>query len=329
MNKIRQFVNDTDIGRFRLWVQILAFGFLIYGGTLAINVGMDLPTFSCPYANKSVGTCYFIGLQHRLVLPFKDFISFRGLGIVTATLSFLIWFVFLNKAWCGFICPLGTIQDMITRLRSALGIPYGQYSRQSFVRLKKIKYLLLALLILIPIGIANSIPGTPKLSHDWATPFCMICPGRTVLPLFTGDTSQLGIDFSSKTKMVFTALGMSVTGIFFVGAFVHRRFFCFFCPMSAFQYIFSKLGMLRLVKDGGKCTKCGDCYRACDMGIHDIADDVQTRNVVRDDCMMCFKCVAACPEDHALKVQFLRLTAYESTQEGFFKRMEKKVRHEK
>ncbi len=310
-------------------MQLLAFGVLVYGGYLAIDIGMDLPTFSCPYNNKSAGSCYFIGLQHRLVLPFDNFISFRGLGIITATLSFLVWFVFLNKAWCGFVCPLGTLQDWITKLRVALRIPYGEYSRDTFARLKKIKYLVLVLMILIPIGIANSLPGLPSLSHDWATPFCMICPGRTVLPLLTGDTSQLAIDYSSKTKMVFSSLGMVVTGLFFVGSFFRKRFFCFFCPMSAFHYIFSKIGMLRLVKEGKKCTKCGDCYRACDMGIHDIADDVENTNMVKDDCMLCFKCVAACPEDETLKVKFLKWTPYEATQEGFFKRMERKVRHEK
>ncbi len=72
--------------------------------------------------------------------------------------------------------------------------------------------LVLLPLILIPMGIGNSFAGLPMLNHDFGVPFCMICPGRTILPLFTGDISQLAIDFSSKTKMVLTALGMVVTG---------------------------------------------------------------------------------------------------------------------
>ncbi|MDH5721118.1 MAG: 4Fe-4S binding protein [Spirochaetia bacterium] len=320
MNKITKFVNNASIKRFRFWFQIVAFFIIIYGGYAAIEIGENLPTFACPYLDKPGGTCFLMGLQHRFTLPFDQFISFRGLAIITSILFFLAGFVFLNKAWCGYVCPIGTLQDWFTKIRQKLGIRYSNYSEKKFKKLKKIKYILLALLILIPLGIANSIPGVGKLSHDWGVPFCMVCPGRTVLPIFNGDFSQLTIDFSSKTKMVFTFLGMAVTGMFFAGAFYKKRFFCFFCPMSAFQFIFKKLGLLRLVKDGSKCTKCGDCYRACDMGIREIADDVENKDIVKDDCMMCFKCVAACPEEGCLKVNFLSKTIYKATEEGFYKR---------
>ncbi len=74
-------------------------------------------------------------------------------------------------------------------------------------------------------------------------------------------------------------------------------------------------------KDGAKCTRCGNCYRACDVGIRAIADDVDSKNIVKDDCMMCLECVEACPEDGALKAHFLGIPIYESTSEGFFKRL--------
>lgn len=264
-----------------------------------------------------------LGLQHRLSAPFNRYI---GMGILISFVYFIIWFITLNKAWCGFICPLGTIQDWITRLRIKLGISYGEYSGKMFKKLGKIKYLLLALLILIPIGIGNSIAGLPKLSHELGTPFCMTCPGRTVIPLFTLNPEQMAVDFSSVAKTVLSSLGLAVTGIFFAGSFVKKRFFCLFCPMSALHYIFSRLGLLRLVKDGSKCTKCGNCFRACDMGIREIADDVINKNMVNEDCMMCFKCVSACPEDQCLKVNFLGITVYEAAETGFYKRTSKKTR---
>jgi hypothetical protein len=36
------------------------------------------------------------------------------------------------------------------------------------------------------------------------------------------------------------------------------------------------------------------------------------------------KCVEVCPENDCLKVSFLGLSVFKSTQEGFFKRQEKK-----
>jgi len=121
--------------------------------------------------------------------------------------------------------------------------------------------------------------------------------------------------------MVLTALGMGITGIFLAGSFYKKRFICLFCPMSAFHYIFSKAALLRLSKDGSKCTRCGNCHRACDVGIHDIADDLESKNIVKDDCMMCFKCVEMCPENECLEIKFLGFPVYKATEEGFFTRM--------
>lgn len=312
------------MSRLRFWVQIVFFLLLLYGGLFAVNIGDQLPTFSCVFNDNRGGSCYLMGFQHQMALPFKQYLSGRGIGLLIGFITFTVFFLLLNKSWCGFICPLGTLQDWLTLLRRKLGIRYSNYSASSFKKLGKIKFVLLALLILIPMSMGNSLAGLPKLNHDFSVPFCMICPARSILPLFSGDFSQLTIDFSSKTKLVLTALGLMITGIFLLGSFNKRRFFCLFCPMSAFHYIFSKLGILRLSKDGSKCTRCGNCSRACDIGIREIADDIINKNIIKDDCMMCFKCVEVCPEENCLHVSFVGIRIYESTTEGFFNRMEGK-----
>lgn len=326
MNRLAKRLNRGDLNRFRFWFQLASFALLIYGGWLAINIGDRLPTFACVFDESRGGSCYLMGFQHQTNIPLPQLFSGRGIGLLVGLLTFIGFFLLFNKAWCGFACPLGTVQDWLTKLRSKLRIRYSEYTPETFTRLKKIKYLLLALLILLPLGMSNSLFGLPPLNHDFATPFCMICPGRTLLPIFNGDFSQLAIDFSSTTKLVLTTLGLAITGIFLAGAFFKRRFFCLFCPMSAFHYIFHRAALLRLSKRGENCSRCGNCYRVCDMGIHEIADDLESRNIVQDDCMMCLKCVAACPEDKCLRVTFLGLPLYESTTEGFFRRMEKKNR---
>lgn len=321
MKRVKRFLNNADIDRFRFYVQIGSFFILIYGGYLAIDLGTDLPTFACPFTSGAGGVCYLFSLQHQTNMPLIQLAGGRGIGLFMGLATFFLLLIFFNKSWCGFICPLGTIQDWITRARVRAGIRYSVYSGRIFKRLKKIKYLLLILLVLLPLGMSNSLFGLPRLSHEFATPYCMVCPGRTVLPLFSGNASQLAVDVSSTPKMVLTALGMAVTGLFLVGAFVKRRFFCLFCPMSALQFLFSKAGLLRLTKDGSTCTRCGNCYRVCDVGIREIADDIDSRNIVKDDCMMCFKCVAACPEEGCLQVGFLGAPLYVSTEEGFHKRV--------
>lgn len=317
MKKLKLYINNSDITRFRLYAQIILFFLVIYGGYLAVDLGNSLPTFSCAFVEKKIGNCYLYPLQHQLTLPLSQIFSGRGLAVLIGLGTFFLWFIVLNKGWCGWVCPLGTIQDWISKIREKAGIRYAEYPEQIFKRLGKIKYVLLALLILLPLGMGNHL-----LSHEFGTPFCMICPGRTILPLFNGDTSQLVIDYSSKTKVALTALGMAITGLFVVGSYFKERFFCLFCPMAALHFIFSKASLLRFTKEGSKCTKCGNCYRVCDVGIREIADDVTSRNIVKDDCVMCFKCVAACPEEGCLEVGMFGMSIYKSTEEGFFRRAE-------
>ena len=319
---LRDGVNGVDFNRFRFWLQVFFFAFLVYGGFLGIDLGHSLPTFSCVYNGEGrPGMCYLAPLQHQLAQPWPKLFGEAGIAVLTGFSIFFLWFIALNKGWCGFVCPLGTIQDWITGLRKRLGVRYSRYSETQFQTLSWIKYVLLALMILIPLGI-----GGGYISHDMSAPYCAICPARLIIPVFAGDFRQLVVDFSSPAKLVMTALGALVGGLFLVGSFVKKRFWCFFCPMSAFHYLLSKPALFRLKKDGDKCTRCGDCYSVCDLQIKEIADDVKTPQIMMDDCIVCLKCVAACPEEGALKASFAGMTIFELTEAGFVKRMEKGVR---
>lgn len=321
MKRLKDAVDRVDLNRFRFWLQLAMFALLVNGGYLAVDLGSRLPMFSCGFNEEGrAGVCYLLPLQHQLSRTWPQLFSIAGMSVLTGFGVFFLWFMVLNKGWCGYVCPLGTIQDWITALRRRLGARYSRYTQGQFRQLSRIKYLLLALMILIPLGI-----GGGWFSRDMGTPFCLICPGRMILPMFTGDFSQFTIDFSSKTALVMTALGMGITGLFLAGAFVKKRFFCFFCPMSALHYLISKPALLKLKKDGDKCTRCGDCHTVCDMEIKEIADDIKTRDIMMDDCILCLKCVAACPEPGALKVNFAGVTFFESTEAGFIKRCQKGI----
>ncbi|MCK5110492.1 MAG: 4Fe-4S binding protein [Arcobacteraceae bacterium] len=317
MQKIKDFINNADISRFRFWLQLFFFIIFIYGGYFSINLGNSIPIFSCGYDREVGGMCYFLPLQHQLARPLDVLFSVASISVLIGFITFLVWFIVFNKAWCGYACPLGTMQDWLTSLRKRMGIRYSTYTQPQFQKLKKIKYLMLALVILAPMGV-----GMGLLGGEWRTAFCEICPGRMITPLFVGDTSQWSLNFSTKSAMILTSLGLIITGLFFVGSFIKKRFFCFFCPMSAMHYIFSDAALIKLKKDGDKCTKCGDCYNVCDMQIKDIADDITSKNILRDDCILCMKCVAACPEDDALHVDILNMKVFTSTKGGFTKRMQ-------
>ncbi len=311
-----------NVQRIRLTVQFFAFILLIYGGAFGIDFGRSLPTFSCAYVGSRGGVCFFMPFQHMLGLPFSAFKGWFGISFLTTVITFVFLVLLLNKAWCGWVCPLGFIQDLLTKLRQFLNIRPARFLWESHDKLKPIKHILLFLMILIPVGIGNSIFGLPNIGHDWTAPFCQMCPARPLLPIFRGDFSQVFIDFSSYARLILSFLAMSLFGLLFAGSFIKKRSLCAFCPMSALMSTLQNKAFFQLKKVHNKCTKCGNCQRVCDMEIRDVCDEDEKEKVVTEDCMLCLKCIEVCPEDKALRATFMGKSVFTSSVEGFLKRQD-------
>jgi len=76
-----------------------------------------------------------------------------------------------------------------------------------------------------------------------------------------------------------------------------NRAFCkYLCPASVFLKTSSTFSLLRIKGDKDKCTNCGDCTTSCLMSI-DIPKYINAgQRVKSSECIMCMKCIAACPE---------------------------------
>jgi ferredoxin-type protein NapH len=308
------------VNRLRLAVQFFCFVILVYGGLWSIDMGNRMPTFTCAYMDDRGGGCFLIGFQHMLERPFSEFLGGAGIRLAKALGIVALWSIVLNKAWCGWVCPFGFLQDLMSKLRTFLSIDLSRFAWATRKRNKSIKYILLILLILIPLGIANSVFSMQTLPRDWSVPFCQICPARIILPIFNGDFSELHIDFSSNVKILLTSLGIVTTGLFFTTSFVKRRFLCSYCPMLAVLSLFDKIGLLTLKKDGQSCTRCGNCSRACPMEIREIEEEKTLTNLVTQDCTLCLRCVEVCPEENTLDARFCGISIFSSTKSGFLKR---------
>lgn len=320
MWNLRSRMNRINMDRVRIWVQFFAFLFLTYGAFLGVSMGQSVPTMTCIYAENRGGSCFLYPFQRYLSLPwpmlfgavFKSFLVYVGV--------FLLWGLVLGKAFCGWFCPLGFLQDLLTRLRMFLGVDGSRFRWHTRDRFQWIKYALLALLILLPMGMGNSIFGLPALSSDFAVPFCQICPGKPLAPLFHGELEHFAINFSTPVKLVFTSLSMIILGLFLAGGFVKRRYICAFCPMAALLSLFDRIGFLNLRKKGDACTRCGNCFRACPLEIREIADLRDRKHIVTQDCMLCLRCVEVCPEEKALEATFLGIAFFSASPEGFLSR---------
>jgi polyferredoxin len=295
----------------RLITQHLSFFLLIYGGRLGVGLGNSLPCFACPYVGGCAGHCYLMVLQRSSVgfqTSFETLFSGAAVNILYPFVLFLLFFLPLSKLWCGWLCPFCLFQDWITMLRKKAGIREMIISRKTRKKLEPIKYMLLALLIAIPIFIANV-----GLHPDWALPFCQICPAKPLLPLFEGNTSHFHIDGTNGVTIGFTLLSMILTGGFVVGMFFKERFFCIFCPMPALMHLLKKISPVRFEKDVDICTGCGNCERMCLVDILDVYLEKDKRDVLTPSCMGCMTCVESCPGDDVLAFKWSGFKLFSSS----------------
>ena len=239
----------------------------IYQGNLKRFCTPGLNCYSCPAAAFScpIGSMqlFFAGLRHNISLYITGFLL--SVGVV------------FGKFICGYVCPMGLVQDLLYKIKS----------RKFILRLRFLKYIKYAVLavfvIILPFAIRHelSLQGRP-----W---FCAyVCPSGTIfaaIPLIaTNDFlwNFLGWQFVLKISI---AMAIIVASIFIL------RIFCrVLCPLGAIYGLFNKISVLGIRADISKCTSCKQCKSAC----HIALDPIEELN--SPECFRCGNCTKFCKE---------------------------------
>ena len=299
--------------KLRTWrwlVQYSSFFLLMYGGRFGVRLGSALPCFACPYVAGCGGYCYLMGFQGYIGFGMSA-AAITGAWLLTAAgwlLLFIVLVALLGKTWCGWICPFGLLQDWATALRRSLGIRERHFSTKIRPMVDSIKYGLLVYLIIVPPLVTLGF-----LHEDFYLPFCNICPGKSLLPLFAGETRYLAVNLNNQITTGFSIALLIITGITLIGMFFKDRFFCVLCPMLALIHIFSFCTILRLVKNTKACLGCGNCRRACPVDIEAVYRERQSHNVQTGTCLDCCSCAEACPSDYSISLKFWKWNLFKSS----------------
>jgi polyferredoxin len=172
--------------------------------------------------------------------------------------------VLAGRVFCGWTCPMGTIQDLLGRipkLRSLRLPAFGRADRW----LKGLKYLMLALTVAAFYAL-NGRFSVPVRGHaDWSLDAVRV--------------SWLTYGLPSQVRVVLLLVGV-------VLALVLTRVWCrYLCPLGALLTIGNRIGLLRLSKETAKCQSCGKYPREC--------RTYTTPGTA--DCVLCGDCVEGCP----------------------------------
>lgn len=178
-----------------------------------------------------------------------------------------------GRAFCGWMCPVGTLQDMFAgwarRLSGEKSHPRGKRSK---ARLpiqfppradRNLRYL--KNLVLTVILIASTASVYPPL-HE-------ICPVRAIFSF------QLTTPLLASVLLTFVVTSMLV-----------KRFWCkYLCPLGAMLVIFNKISPLRVVIDRDRCTNCSRCEAECPVDIPGIPENIRS-----PECIRCLECLETC-----------------------------------
>lgn len=259
----------------RKLIQIAAFGFsnanvkglkdgTIYTGSWKNFCNPGMNCYSCPAAGLSCP----IGAIQAVSSSFKYKFSFYAVGIILALGTIF------GRWICGFLCPFGLIQELI----SAMPIKKHKLPHP----LRYLKYFLLIIFVLL-------LPAVTALLYQAGDPtFCKyICPVGMIegaLPLLILNkslTESLGPIFLIKSV---------ITVLTILGCIYFDRFFCkLMCPLGAIYGLLNKISIYRMYFNNETCIGCGKCAHSCPMDV----DPSKVPNSV--ECIRCGKCTHNCP----------------------------------
>ncbi|WP_315524227.1 4Fe-4S binding protein [Pseudoramibacter alactolyticus] len=204
-----------------------------------------------------------------LLLAYLLFIFLEAKYRLIVLLISLLSALLFGRLWCGYVCPLGFYQEILSFLRKNTRIP-------SVHNAKKVQLLVRVLKWIVFAGFLFSVV------------FWGLRPSIYIRPdqLFTNIRTS--------------AWWLILTGIFIGLCFVQERFFCKICPLGTLRGIFNRGSFSRIRKNPQACTHCRACLECCPMDIESIYLEREKKDVTHSDCIYCMKCIEACPEEDAL-----------------------------
>ena len=262
------------------------------------------PEAYCPMGGLQAFATYLA--QNSLPCSMSSLQVMMGLALVAAVVLF-------SKLFCGYLCPLGTVQDIIKRLRVKFRIKSVKIANGSAIDkiLRIIKYALLFLIFYMTVeeselfcknldpyyAVATGFQGEITLWMSIVS-ICVLVIGSLVVDMFwcrylcpLGAISNslkfwvwIGVLFG--IYYVANVIGAGIPWAVLLGA---------FCIIGYLLEVFNakpKYQILHVLKNESACNNCGLCQKMCPYHI-----DLRTFHngkINHVDCTLCGECVAAC-----------------------------------
>lgn len=221
----------------------------------------------CPFGGlETLSTLFKDGTYMQRITP-SSFILLIAVVILT--------FV-LGRAFCGYVCPLGTIESLFNKLGKKLNIKQVKVNKNVDKILRFAKYIILFLVLFTTYKAGELII---RAYDPWAA-FMHLSSGAEIFEEFL-----VGL--------------IILIALLIASLFIERAWCRYFCPLGAALAITSPLRMFKIKRNTSTCVNCKVCTKNCPMAL-----DVHSKESVSStECISCGDCITSCPVDKTLEMK--------------------------
>jgi polyferredoxin len=216
----------------------------------------------------------------------------------------LLVLLFTNRFFCGWICPIGTIQDAC----AAIPTTKKRLKINTHNSLLKIKYVfvILIIIIIIPLGITATtnyefyLDYKANLGDFGEKPMGYFSLSEYIFVFFPNIIKEMFV--TGSLQPLFSSVLTFLIFFFYLALLIlavwYPRVYCrYFCPFAAVASTVSEFSFLKLSRNPVRCvgrTECGICEKVCPKQIR-ILDEHFEFFTGKGECNFCLKCKEKCP----------------------------------
>lgn len=255
----------VKVRKIRLGIQVIILILVTVAGILHQEIGGGPDGVASIHA-----FCPFGGVESFYSLVTRgEFIkkTFYSNIILVGGSTFLV--IILGRIFCGWICALGTLQDIFGKIGLKL-LKKRYYIPKSLDSiLRYLKYLILVVIIYF----------------TWKT-------GQLVIGSIDPFVAYSHLTAGWEELLNEYLIGLGILIAMLLSSLFYDRLFCrYLCPLGAYYAIIGRFSLLKIKRNKNICVDCKKCDRECPVGLE--TSSVETVN--KGECISCMTCIESCP----------------------------------